>query len=525
MKCDLIDQLRQDLDSADYWAEAVMNELGVAADAARQRGVFAPALRVLAERAATAGEHSSLSTLIEVFLLGQAVELARLDHAFPKLTVAGAVELGLLTETDSETVDSAHPRRLRAALSLNPVQVEDSRSDDPRDWRIISDLDDQLRRGPARSDHVMGIGGATRSLISQAPSGDVASALDLGTGCGIVAMHLALRGPVVATDISARALMIARANARLNEIENIEFRQGDLFEPVAGECFELVLSNPPFVITPRDETAPIYEYRDGGMTGDALAERVVRESPAHLMPGGTLICLANWESPWGMNGLGRVQTWIEGAHASHGALAAWVIERDRVEPAQYAETWARDGGARPGSAEFEQLMAGWLDDFARRRIAAIGLGSIRIRRELPPARELIVHVEQVAGPYGGPRTGELLASAFANGVLAERMTDTEVLAAHWLCSRDVVEEREHTPGQESPRALALAIDRPLARRVSADPLIAAAVGACDGDLSLAQIADALATILEVDADAAAEALVAAARELAWLGMLAPSNEG
>lgn len=521
MKIDLIDQLRHDLDHADYWAEAVMAELGVIADAARLRGVFAPGLRVLSERAQGADQQTPLSILIQIFLLGQEVAAEDLNHALPSLTATGAVELGLVTCIADRASDADD--RFRAALSLNPVQVEDSRSDDPLDWRIISDLDDQLRRGPARTDHVMGIGGATRSLISQAPGCDVASSLDLGTGCGIVALHLALRGPVVATDISERALMIARANARLNDVSNIEFRQGNLFAPVEGESFELVLSNPPFVITPRDDSAPMYEYRDGGMTGDALAERVVREGPALLAAGGTLICLANWESPWGQNGLGRVQTWIEAASDAHGALAAWVIERDRVEPAQYAETWARDGGARPGSEEFERLMNGWLNDFAARRIAGVGLGSIRIRREVTPEVDPLVHIEQVAGAYGGPRTGDLLASAFANGVIAARMSDADVLATHWLRSRDVVEEREHTPGEESPRALALTIDRPLARRVGADPLIAAAVGACDGDLDLGQIADALATILEVDGGAAAEALVSAVRELAWLGMLAPST--
>ncbi|MFC7765341.1 hypothetical protein [Leucobacter soli] len=101
------------------------------------------------------------------------------------------------------------------------------------------------------------------------------------------------------------------------------------------------------------------------------------------------------------------------------------------------------------------------------------------------------------------------------------MGPAEVLATHWLRSDEVVELREHAPGEESPRAITLATTAPIERRVAADTLLAAAVGACDGELSLGQIADALASVLEVDADAVAEALVADARELAWLGMLAP----
>ncbi|MFT4231258.1 MAG: methyltransferase, partial [Leucobacter sp.] len=108
------------------------------------------------------------------------------------------------------------------------------------------------------------------------------------------------------------------------------------------------------------------------------------------------------------------------------------------------------------------------------------------------------------------------------GAAAERMSDAEVLAARWLLDDAVREEREHRPGEEAPRAITLVTDRPVARRVTADPLLAAAVGACDGELTLGQIADALATILEVDAGAASEALVAGVRELAWLGMLVPA---
>lgn len=528
---ELIDSLHADLNAADYRADSITALLGAGADAARQRGVFAPALRALAERGA-----SPLATLVRLFLLAGRVERAELDAAVPALGTVGALALGLVRPDDADG--------LRAALSLNPVLVADACREQPLHWWIISDLDDQLRRGPARPDHVMGVGGATRSLISQAPPAEAARCLDLGTGCGIVAMHLALRGDVVATDISERALMLARANARLAGLEQrIEFRLGDLFEPVSGEQFDLVLSNPPFVITPRgDGDAPVYEYRDGGMAGDGLAERVVSEGPAYLAPGGTLLCLANWESPWGSNGLERVRGWIAAAAGAAGPLDAWVIERDRVDPAQYAETWARDGGARPGTAEFEGLMGAWLDDFTTRRITAIGLGAIRVRRPAQAAAApmfaaaeeshgaagtvvegTVVEIDQAAGAYAGDGLGAGLAAAFDAGVRAARMSDAEVLDTHWLRSESVVEEREHTPGEEAPRAIRLTTDRPIARRVAADPLIAAAVGVCDGELSLGRIADALATLLEVDADAAAEALTAGFRELAWLGMLAPAE--
>lgn len=509
---ELIDRLRTDLIAAEYRAAAVAAVLGDAAEASRQRGVATPARRVLDGRGA-----SPLATLVRVFLLGDSVSQTEIDVALPALTAGGAAALGLVSLVEEEA---------RAALSLNPITLDSSAGQ--AEWWIISDLDDQLRRGPAKPDHVMGVGGATRSLIAQAPVATRGVALrrvlDLGTGCGIVAMQLAHDTPatVVATDISARALELARANARLNDVaDRIEFRLGSLFESVAGEEFDLILSNPPFVITPREAGAERYEYRDGGMTGDDLVARVVAEAPGYLAPNGTMLCLANWECPWGVDGLGRVREWVLEAPGRTRRLAGWAIERDRVDPAQYAETWARDGGARPGTAEFETLMEGWLGDFAARRVVAVGLGSIRILRLEETATVDVWHAERAGGAISGD-AGKALQRAIEEAAAAERLSDAEMTATHWLLGAGVTEERLHHPGEEAPRAISLVTERGIARRITADPLLAAAVGACDGDLSLGQIAGALATILEVEESAATEALITGFRELVWMGVLAPA---
>lgn len=516
MDPELIDLLRADLDAAGYTAPAVAALLGEPADDARRRGSFAAARRALAKR-----EPGPLPALVRLLLLGEALTPAEVDAALPRLTAAGALDLGLVAPRDDRFV---------AALSLNPERF--GAGDDARDLRVLSDLDDQLRRGPARPDHVMGVGGATRSLLAQAPARRVGRALDLGTGCGIVALRLAERAErVIATDISERALRLAAANARLNGLEaRIEFRHGDLFTPVAGEAFDLILSNPPFVITPRgDGSAPVYEYRDGGRAGDELAEAVVLAAPAHLAPGGQALCLANWESRWGSPGLTRVRGWLDEAHRAHGPLAAWVVERDRIDPARYAETWARDGGDRPGEAATEARIDAWLADFAARRVHAVGLGSIRVARLEARGgddaeRGPVARLEAAAGAFAAD-PGAALDRAFAVGIAAERADDDAVLATRWVRDEAVTELRTHRPGEEAPSAIVLETDRPIARRVTADPLLAAAVGACDGELELGRIADALATLLEVDAGAAREALAAGARELAWFGMLAPAEQG
>src|SRR5690606_31493338 len=158
---------------------------------------------------------------------------------------------------------------------------------------------------------------------------DVDSVLDLGTGCGIQAMHARrFARRVVATDISERALHLARFNAELNGIEGIEFRLGSLYEPVAGERFDRIVSNPPFVITPRVPGVPEYEYRDGGREGDELVAEVVAGAAEHLVPGGTAQLLGNWEYRSDADGLDRAAAW-----ASTAGLDVWALERDRLDPA------------------------------------------------------------------------------------------------------------------------------------------------------------------------------------------------
>ena len=127
-----------------------------------------------------------------------------------------------------------------------------------------------------------------------APEGRVA---ELGTGSGAVALALAAERPrwrIIATDVSPRALEVARANAARLRI-SVEFRQGSWFEPLAGMCFDLVASNPPYVAADDPAMASralAYEPRLALTPGaDALVSlsAIVRGAPRHLRRGGWLL--------------------------------------------------------------------------------------------------------------------------------------------------------------------------------------------------------------------------------------------
>ena len=335
----------------------------------------------------------------------------------------------------------------------------------------------------------------------------VESALDLGTGCGIQALHLARHARrVVATDISARALDLARFNAALNGVESIEFRHGSLFDPVAGERFDRVASNPPFVITPRTDDVPAYEYRDGGMVGDDLVATVIAGLRDHLTDGGMAQLLGNWEYRE-RDGLDRVADWVDAA-----GLDAWVVERERQSVEAYAETWIRDGGTRPGP-EFDRLSGRWLDDFERRGVTEVGFGYLTLRR--PAASPTLRRIERYDAPLGGA-LGEHIASVFA----AHDWRRTHDLRdATLTLAPDVTEERHYWPGAEDPTVMLLRQGTGFARTVPMGTALAAVVGACDGELPVGVIAAAVADLLEVDAHALLEEILPVIAELVDTGFL------
>jgi len=507
----LIDRVRADLVAARFTVDALGALWGSEADAALERGNRLPAVRALAD------DPSPLATLATLFVLGLPVGVEAAERALPNVTLSGAQELGLLDVRNDFVA---------ALIDLRPYDFLDAQG--AGSWWIASDLGELATGRALRTDHVLGVGGASLTLSGLLIPDPVDSVLDLGTGCGIQAMHASRWARrVVATDISERALWFAGLNAALNGIENIEFRLGSLFEPVAGERFDRIVSNPPFVITPRSTAVPEYEYRDGGMVGDALVEAVVSGAREHLIAGGIAQLLGNWEyraDPPGIgtDGLQRAAGWAEAAD-----LDAWIIERERQDPAQYAETWIRDGGTLPGSEEFERLCAAWLDDFAARGVTGVGFGYLVLRRPETASAPRLRRIERLDAPLGRGTAGlgSHLASALAAADWQAARDDDEVLAARLIVAGDVTEERSHWPGEPDPSVLLLRQGGGFRRELRVGTELAAIVGACDGELSLGAIVVAVAELLELDLTELRRSTVAEARELLLDGMLLVGSGG
>jgi methylase of polypeptide subunit release factors len=500
--------LATDLAAAGFTVEGLDELWGAEAAAALHRGNRIPALRALDARAS-----GPRGTLARLFVLGLPADLSDAAPCLQSVGVDALAAAGLVT------VDGT---RVTPNVDLRPYAYVDDAG--AGSWWIMSDLGEVAVGGPLSEEHVLGIGGASTTLSGLMVPVHVDRVLDLGTGCGIQAMHASrFAGTVVATDISSRALDIARFNVALNGIDNVEFRHGSLFEPVAGERFGRIVSNPPFVITPRAEGVPEYEYRDGGMVGDALVETVLRGVAEHLEPGGTAQLLGNWEYRWGQDGLARVEGWFDPDSAADLDAAAdldvWVVERERQDPMQYAETWIRDGGTRQGP-EFDRLMGAWLDDFAARHVRGVGFGYVVVRRGADTAAPFR-RFERIPEALGSNPAG--LGATVARALDAvdwlAAHDDDALAAAHLTVAGDVTEERHYWPGNDDPTVITLVQGGGFGRRVDADTALAAFVGACDGELGVGVIIGAIAQLLTVDAGALTVDLLPRIRTLVTDGLL------
>ncbi|WP_068257404.1 DUF7059 domain-containing protein [Janibacter corallicola] len=466
----LLDRLREDLSALPLTVDAVQERLGPLAATALAKERTLPARRLLVAAS------DPIGVLVGCFGLGLEVAADDLARALPRLGVAGAVELDLV---------EPHGADVRALCDLRPYGDDLGGA-----WWVASDPTEHARSGPLPVDHVLGIGGASTTLASWTPRTPVGRALDVGTGSGVQSLHLSRHAQhVVGTDLSGRALDYAAFNAALNGLD-WELRRGSFLDPVAGETFDLVVSNPPFVITPRTGGVPRYEYRDGGAAGDDVVAALTKGVGAHLAPGGVAQMLGNWETAGGEDWRDRVGAWV----AASG-LDAWVVQRDVQDPVEYAELWARDGGHLPGTPEHDALVGAWLDDFASRSIEQIGFGIITMHR---PSRERVPFVDLVeaSGPVATPMGPTVAAGLVARDRLAGT-DDDGVLDTAWRAAPDVTTETHARPGATDPDVIVLRQGGGLGRSVRLDTLDAALVSVCDGELTARQSLVAISGLLDV----------------------------
>ena len=497
----LADRFRE----VDYTPDGVAQAIGGVAGAALGRG-WTPAAE-----AALAGDGSPLATLIRLWPLQRPVGAAELQRALGEL-VDPLRAAGVLVSGDG---------RARAAVDIRPY------GDERHDHWVVCDLVHTLDGAttPVAPDHVPGVGGASTTLAQLTVREPVDRALDLGTGNGVQALHLLDHaGEVVATDISARALAMAQITLALSgRTERVALRRGNLLEPVAEDRFDLIVSNPPFVVTPAGagphRGADRFDYRDSGLPGDDLGRVLLAGLPARLAPGGTAQLLANWLHLRGRDWRLRVTDWL--GPALTAGCDAWVVQREVADPAAYAETWLRDA-ALDGGPRGRALLADWLAAFARDRVEGVGFGWVVLRASGRSPGSGTLRVEDWPHPVAQPLGPTVTAWARATDLL-QATDDAALLALSLRVADGVDEERYAAPGAEDPRAIVVRQHTGLLRAQALRTATAGLVGACDGTLTVAAITAALAQLLDVDEVALRTEMVGAIRTLLADGFLVSAS--
>ena len=524
--------LRADLADSGWGVEAVAALLGEVADAALRREIRLPALRAVRAALAGGAASSPVAVLTALFMLGDPVPVTALDAALPRTTAAGAAVIGLVGEPDETGC-------VRALVDLRPHEAVDD-AGEVRRW-VASDLGELVTGRALAPDHVLGVGGAGLTLAGLTPRTPVRTALDLGCGCGIQTLYLLRHAEhVVATDISARALAFTAFNAALAGVSvtgapgtpsaldvapgsgtgRLELLRGSLLEPVAGRRFDLIASNPPFVLTPpavREAGLPLMEYRDAG---GPILPGLVAGLAEHLEPGASAVMLGNWEHRGAGSWRDAVAAWLpEG-------LDAWILERELQDPVEYATMWLRDGGLTPerDPGAFDAALEAWIDDFEARDVRGVGFGYLIVHRPRRPREPWRLLEEVTTSGQGvlGPHVAEVLE-------VRERLAGLDDDAVADLCpllAPDVTEERHLIPGAAEPTVILLRQGGGLGRTLQASTAVAALAGVADGELSVGQVASAVAALSELnaaDALALRAEMVDAARHLLTTGFLRPGK--
>ena len=477
-------QLRSWFEETGYNETNLKKHLGAAELPSRQ-------LRNHARLLDRTSAHMPLNALLRWFWLGVPLKSSRVAGQIPDEILALMLQSGLLKAEGEEL----HPRAMLLHIDDFLVASDHARAIDRKELEMV------LWPNPT-----------SKFLGRFAVKRHSRATLDLGTGSGILSLNASrFSDTVVATDLNQRAVDCARFNCRLNGIENIEILAGDCFEPVKDRRFDLILSNPPFFITPQSE----YVFCENPMELDGLCRRLAKEAHDHLHEGGYMQMLCEWAQLKGQPWEERVAEWLEGTGCD-----AWVMKGLTQDPEEYAQQRIKETSEDPSrdAANYD----GYMNYYRRRGVEAIHDGVIVIRR-----REGMnwVRIEEVPSTPKG-ELGEMIVSTFAAHTLMQQIDDDEKLKA--LKPRMAPNVRleqvcvQHQ-GEWRAEALTLRLISGFPFHMNVQPLVAEFLVTCDGERTAGEAIQRFASQANAPVEAVQKECVGIIRKLLERGFMVPAE--
>lgn len=434
-----------------------------------------------------------LADVVALLALSWPVPADRVVAAFGAEVVATLSDAGVLVEADGA---------LSATIRVMPHG----------DLWVASDRRPEAG-DPTDSGHVTGINAPAGLLANLTVRRPIGAALDVGSGNGIQALLAARHAQrVVATDVNPRALAFTRFNAALNGLTTIECREGSLFDPVAGERFDLVVCNPPYVISPETE----FVYRDSGAEPGALCRAVVSGIPDHLADGGYATVLVSWPSDPDGDWSDVPRSWLV------PGVDAWLLHHRAEDPLTHAAKWNRPV-AEEDLAAYAEAVDRWTAYDDDRGIRQISFGAVVLRAAADGAG--FVRCDHL--PAGATAAGPQIERVFAaqDDLLADgsglpdrrfRLAPGHRLEQHLGC----------VGGEWQLLSAELSLDEGIGFRGTLDVLMVQVLVAMDGSRTVHEAAAAAARGSALPAEewpALEEAATTMAAGLYALGLLEPAT--
>ena len=475
---------REAFDNAGYTLAAVTQRVGANVFAHLSAGEIEPLLHATRE-----GDR--LDVLARLFLIGEPVSVDAAGAALAPLS-PNEWAAGGLVAIDGD--------RMRGQIVIRPLG-------DPQDRLVAHDRPG--RWGAVATDHVLGVSASTAALAGVTIRRPIDAAFDLGTGCGVQAVHAAVHSSrVVGSDVNRRAVALATLTVELNELDHVSVRLGDRFEPVPGERFDLIVSNPPYVISPLRR----YLFRDSGLPIDELCRSIVQAAPDHLNIGGHCQLLASWAHVDGEDWRRRLESWFVDTGCD-----AYVLEREALDPAAHAASWLRQTEQAGTWHDFDA----WMTYTEANRIEAIGFGVITMRKR--DAGTPWFRAEEASQDFVMP-CGDHLGAVFELADFLADADDEQLLASVLAVAPDVVldERTGHRADGWIVIGRQLRQTAGLCHTGDVDPGVVAIVTGCDGRRTLENVLTEVAEKAELEFAEVRAAAVPIVRRLIEQAFLLPA---
>lgn len=335
--------------------------------------------------------------------------------------------------------------------------------------------------------------------------------------CGGFAFHGMIASEfsdtVVTTDLNPRSKEFAEFNASLNDCSNLTALTGDMFAPVSGQTFDLILCNPPFVISPSVSAT----FRENPMELDGFVQQMIANAPDYMSDDGYFQTVCEWAEFDGEDWKDRIRKWTDG-----NGCDVWVIHANRQLPMSYAQ-----GRVREMTDDGESLETGyalWDQYFTDRKVTAIHGGLIFMRRR---DGENWFDTTQIAQSVDQPISDSILSGFASRDVAFASVSDSgqTLLNSFVSVTEGLHQDRQSTWSnhQWEHESITLRIDHGVPVTIGVDANIAAMIESFDGQKSVADTLEVFGERLGLSKESAERQGIPMVRQLLRSGILSLVN--